>query len=211
VARLDDEALVLDSRPYQDRHLLITLLTRRSGATRGVLRGARGGKAPQAAAAQLLSHVHVVGSASPRAELATFRQLDLVNSSYPLARDLEGATAAAVVAELLISFCPQGEPAPRRYRLGVALLEGLLQGMAPEAAVAYAQFWLLLLGGFLPDPESEEFGNADLRFLSEIRSSSALDIRTGVPSRVASWLDLLTRREAERGLPALDFFRNIVK
>jgi DNA repair protein RecO len=211
VAQFDDDALVLDSRPYQDRHLLVALLTRRSGTTRGVLRGARGGKAPQAAAAQVLSQVHAVGFASPRAELATFRQLDLVNSSFPLARDLARATAASVVAELLISFCPQGEPAPRRYRLGVALLEGLLQGMEAEAAVAYAQFWLLLLGGFLPEPETEELGDEDLRFLSEVRSNSAADIRTRVPRRAASWLDLLTRREAERGLPALDFFRSVVE
>jgi DNA repair protein RecO (recombination protein O) len=211
VARFDDDALVLDSLPYQDRHMLVTLLTRKTGATRGVLQNARGGKAPRAAAAQVLSLVHVTGYIGPRAELATFRELDLVTSSFPLAADIERATAAAVVAELLNCFCPQDEPAPRRYRLGVALLEGLLQGMAPEVAVAYAQFWLLSLGGLFPDPETEELEAEDIRYLITLRHSSVPQLPPDIRPRAASWLERLTRQEAERRLPALDFFRNILE
>ena len=98
--------------------MLVTLLTQETGLMRGVLRRARGGKAPQAAAVQVLSLIHVTGHIGHRADLATFREVDLITSSYPLATELDRATAAAVIAELLITFCPLEEPAPRRYRLG---------------------------------------------------------------------------------------------
>lgn len=146
----DDEGLVLDSRPYRERHLLLTVLTPHRGPLRGVLRGARGGKAPAAAAAQLLSLVRVSTYVAPNAELATFRRLDLVESSFPLAADLGRFAAAAVVAELLAAYCPPEVPAPKPFRLGRAALEALLGEVPPEVVVAYVELWTLALGGVLP-------------------------------------------------------------
>lgn len=203
-----DDALILDSSPFRDRHLLVTMLTRRSGSLRGVLRHARGGKAPQTAAAQILSLVRATGTVSRQAELATFYQLDLLTSSYPLARDLHRAAAAAVVAELLTTFCPPGEPAPRRFRLGVAVLEALLGGLAPRAAVAYTQFWLLSLSGLLPNPETAGLPDHDRSVLTLYRGCHARAAPTAVPTALATWLDRLIRYESERPLPALDFFRS---
>jgi recombinational DNA repair protein (RecF pathway) len=115
-----------------------------------VLRGARSGRAPLTSATQVLSLVRLSAAQSGRAELATFRQLALVRSSFPLATSVAGAAAAAVVAELLATFCPPAEPSTLQFRLGVAVLDGLLAGVAPETAVAYAQAWTLELGGVLP-------------------------------------------------------------
>ncbi len=206
---IDDDAVVLDSQRYRDRHLLVTLLTGRVGVVRGVLRKARGGKAPQAAAAQVLSLVHVTGAIGRRAELATFHQLDLVTSSYPLATELERSAAAAVVAELLATFCPLEEPAPRRFRLGVSLLKGLLSGSDPDTVIAYAQFWMLALGGVLPIPDEPGWGEPESEFLSACRQSNVSDLPARVPTRVALWLDRRVRSEAERPLRALDFFRSM--
>lgn len=147
---LDDDALVLDSHPFRDAHLLLTVLTHGHGVVRGVLRGARGGRTPQAAATQVLSLVRVNAFSAPHAELASFRQVGLLRSSYPLAASVEHATAAAVVAELLATFCPPAEPAERFFRLGAAVLDGLLASADPQVAVAYAQHWSLALGGVLP-------------------------------------------------------------
>jgi DNA repair protein RecO (recombination protein O) len=147
---LDDDALVLDCQPFRDRHLLLSALTRGHGVLRGVLRGGRGGRTPQAAATQVLSLVRLSAFLAPRAELVTFRQVALLRSSFPLAVSVERATAAAVVAELLTTFCPPSEPAELFFRLGAALLDGLLEGVDPQTAVAYAQLWSLALGGVLP-------------------------------------------------------------
>ncbi len=148
-----DDAVVLDARAYRERDLLLTVLTAGSGVVRGVLRGARGKRqARGAAAAQVLSEVAVSWFQRPSAELATFTAIELERSSYPLARDLERSASAAAVAELLVTFCPVGEPAPRHHRLARRLLEALLGQTPPRTVVAYALVWILRLGGVFPEP-----------------------------------------------------------
>jgi len=207
VGRIEYDALVLDHHPFKDRHLLLSLLTAEAGLVRGVLRRARGGKTPQAAAAQILSLVYVTGFSTRNAELATFNQLELTTSSYPLAKDLERAAAAAVVCELMLTFCPAGEPAPRRYRLARSLLEGLLEGVEPSIAIAYGQFWSLALAGLMPPTEETRLGSEGSRFLYWCRSQPITGGVSAVPRRTAQWLDRRTREEAERQLKALDFYR----
>ena len=206
---IDDEALVLDHHRYRDRHLILAVMTRRSGVQRGVLRQARGGKAPAAAAAQILSHVQVSLYQRPQAELATFRHIDLLTSSYPLTRDLAKSTAAAVIAELLATFCPPGEEMEKSFRLGVASLEALLAGVAAETVVSYAQFWSLALGGVLPPPEmiGNSLGGAEFQTLAAFRRLPVTELPGRVLPRAARWLDQKVREEAERPLRALDFFR----
>lgn len=213
VPTIDDDALVLDHHPYRDRHLILAVLTRANGVQRGVLRRARGGKTPLAGAAQVLSHVHVTLFHRPHADLADFRQLELVTSSFPLARDLATSVAGSVVAELLATFCPLGEPAEKSFRLGVAALEALLSGRPATVVVAYVQYWTLALGGVLPDPESIAglVGRRDADFLATCRRQSLADVAGPVPSRAARWLDQRVREEAERPQRALSFFRSMVE
>ena len=209
MALIDDDALVLDSLPYGDRHLVLSLLTPSTGVVRAVLRGARSGKSPRAAATQLLSMVHVVAFHARQAEMATVRQVDLRVSSYPLARDLERSTSAAVVAELLATFCPQGEPAPRRFRLGVAALNALLAGTLPATVVAYCQLWLLSLSGLLPPLDDSELAATDLEFLLACHVAAPSELTAPPSAEVVRWLDARVRREAERSLRALDFLRTV--
>jgi len=208
---IEDEALILDHHPFGDRHLVLTVLTRRAGAQRGILRGARGGKAPKAAAAQIMSLVHVGLFQKPEAELATYRHLDLVTSSFPLTRDLDTTAAAAVVAELLITFCPPAEPSERFFRLGATCLEGLLEGTPAGTVVAYAEFWALSLGGVLPQGSTiaESLGDVGTGLLASFRKNPLKEVPTTVTPSVSNWLDNLVRQESERPLRALSFFRQL--
>lgn len=169
MTQLVDEAVVLDSRPFRDRHELVDLLTRHRGVMRGVLRSARGGRAPLRALTQVLSHIRVSAFQGARAELATFREVDLVRSSYPLATSLERAAAAAAVAEMLLTFCPPGEVAVRQFRLALVVLDGLLQTVEPDLAVAYAQLWILVLAGVLPPLDTCAACGAELRHRVAVR------------------------------------------
>lgn len=206
----DDDGLILDHHRFQDRHLVVAVLTRSHGMIRGVLRSARGGKSPAAGAVQILSEVRLSWFRKPTAELATINHVDLLTSSYPLAADLDRAGAAAVVAEALQTFCPLDEPAPRRYRLGRSALAALLDGIDPQRVVAYVQFWVLRLGGLMPPPEDldEDLSADDLAFLIGCRRIPLTDLALDVPTGAARLLDGMTRREAERPLRALDFFRS---
>lgn len=206
---IDDDALILDHHPYRDRHLIVSVLTASHGALRGVLRSARGGKAPLAGAVQVLSKVRLSSFRGPRAELATIQRIDLLTSSYPLAADLRRSAAAAVVAELLATYCPLDEPAPRRYRLGVAALEALLDGVDADRVLAYVEFWVLQLGGLMPPPEGLEGDpNADdFAFLVACRRVPLAELDLAVPAGIARRLDDMVRSHAERSLRALTFFR----
>lgn len=212
VPTIEDDALVLDHYPFGDRHLILTVLTRHSGVQRGVLRRARGGKAPAAAAAQIMSLVNVGLFHRSGAELATYRHIDLEKSSYPLTRELGRTAAAAVVAELLVTFCPPAEPAERAFRLGASCLESLLGTRSADSVVAYSQFWILALGGVLPQGEEigQSVGGAGLELLATYRQKPIAEIDDGVPPRVSGWLDQRVREEAERPLRALSFYRELV-
>lgn len=204
---IQDDALVIDSLAYRDRDLILSLLTPSVGVVRAVLRGARGGKHPSAGATQILSLVRVVAFHAHHAEMATVRQVDLKISSFPLSADLERACAAAVAAELLTTFCPQGEPAPRRFRLGVAALKALLGGTHPDAVVAYLQYWNLLLGGLMPPLEESGLDGPAMAFLMSCRSQPIEGITEAPPRSLVRWLDGTVRHAAERPLKALDFLR----
>jgi hypothetical protein len=206
---IEDEALVLDHRPFSDRHLVLTVLTHRFGVQRGVLRGARGGKAPTAAAAQIMSRVHVSLFQKPEAELATYRHLDLLTSSFPLTRELGRSAAAAVVAELLTTYCPPAEPSERAFRLGVSCLEALLEETPADTVVAYAEFWVLALGGVLPQGNTivEALGREDAGLLVSFRNNAVQAVPTTVTPAVSRWLDEQVRNEAEKPLRALSFYR----
>lgn len=206
---IDDDALVLDHHPFRDRALVLSVLCRRHGVQRGVLRGARGGRAPVAAAAQVLSRVRASLYQKPSAELATFRSLELVTSSFPLARSLQQAAAGAVVAELLTTFCPPAEPMERAFRLGSAALDALLAGVDSNTVVAYVEYWMLALGGVLPSADTilEEIGQRDFGHLVTIRRLPIDQVPSPLPDSVTRWLDRRVRDEAERPLRALGFLR----
>jgi len=211
VAIIDDDALVLDHHPFRDRHLVVAVLTRRNGVQRGVLRRARGGKAPLAGAAQILSRVQVSLYQKQSAELATFRHIDLVTSSYPLASDLQRSAAAAVVAELLLTFCPPGEEAERMFRLGGAALDSLLGGTDAGLVVAYSEFWALVLGGVFPSAMmiGADLTEQDVEFLAACRRKPVTEVSEPVPPGVAVWLDRRAREAAEQSLRALSFLREL--
>ncbi|GEM_PF-2379493 len=232
-----DEGLILDTLNYRDRDLLLSVLTPHYGVVRGVFRRARGGRAPRAAAAQLLSQVRCSIHQHPSADMASFRDIDPILSSFGLTTDLKKTTVAAAVAELLLVFCPQGEPASRRYRLGVAILNALLGDVSPDGALAYTQLWLLKLSGFLPPldscsncgaqftdsavisslgeglhcqdcaPSGPSLGRHDLDVLQSWIQAPPSGISCDPPPALSRWLDRISQDAAERRLKALHFHR----
>lgn len=205
----EDDALILDHHPFKERHLIVSALTKSHGVVRGVLRSARGGKIPLAGSVQILSAVRMEFFRKPTAELATIRRVDLIQSTFGLASDFARSTASAVVAELLLTFCPPDEPASRSFRLGDAALEALLSETDPDRVVAYVQFWVLQLGGLMPHPEElEGTPTADeLAFFIACRRVPLGELDLALPTGARRRLDSMVRYNAERSLRALDFYR----
>jgi recombinational DNA repair protein (RecF pathway) len=174
---------------------------------------------------------------STTADLADFRDVHPILSSFALTSNFKATTASAAVAELILVFCPPGEPAPRRYRLGIAVLKALLDGISPDGVLGYAQLWLLKLGGFLPPfdicstcgtelvdgvvipslgegfqclschPSGRHLGPGDLTELRRWTLVPPSSI-TGDPlPDLRRWLDQMTQDAAEKHLGALAFHR----
>lgn len=228
--------LVLDRRDYRERDLLLSVLCPDRGSLRGIFRGARGGRAPRAAAAEPLSLVHAQCYQGPHAEMINFRQVEVGISSYPLASDFSRSSAAAVVAEALALFCPPDEPAPRRFRLGKAVLEGLLRKMEARTAIVYAQFWLFRLSGLMPDlkicsscggsldrglifadfgegclcrscaPDGVVLDQRSVELLRDYERRGPGPELSEATPALVSWMNSRIRIIADRPLKALDFF-----
>lgn len=218
MATFDTTGVVLDAIPYRDRHVILALITPDRGHLRGVWRHARGGRAPQASASQVLSAVECSAYRGPNADMVTFRTVDLVRSSFPLASTITGASAAAAIAETLAAFCPLEEPAPRRYRLARASLEALLGGVPVDAVVSYVQFWCLRFGGFLPDGDAAEdwaqsgpraLSADELQHLGHFLHTPPTALESVLPRGLTTWLDDAVRIHAELPLRALAFHRRM--
>jgi DNA repair protein RecO len=186
-----------------------------------------------------MSHISFVAFRSPRAELATFREIRLLRSSFGLTHDLSSMAAAAAIAEMSLAYFPEDEPAEKPFRLGVAVLEALLEGVNPRLVVTYVMFWTLTLSGLMPSLlECSICGNVlDEGFWFEAphqqlccsSCASGRGARVDAPSleflrncrlnpvnQLAEppkptwkWLTGLLRSEAERSLKALRFFEKI--
>ncbi len=211
-----DDAVVLDAVPYRDRHQIVSVITAGHGVVRGVLRGARGGKAPAASATQLLSRVRLGVWQAPHAEMATFRRIDLVRPSFELAASLDRSAAAAVGAELILTFSPPDEPAPRHFRLIDAVAVALLAGRPPAALVAYCE---PLPGPFhqrredgqplcdaCAPSDAQPLNAASVSFLRSCLATPPDGLAAAPPPAAVRWLDRLVRDEAHRRLRALEFF-----
>ena len=194
MTELAGDAVVLDAIPYRDRHQIVSVLSAGHGLVRGVLRGARGGKAPAAAATQLLSLVRASWWLKPGAELATFRHVELLRSSFGLAANFERSAAGAAAAELLLAFCSPGEAQPRHFRLAVAVTEALLGGGEPSALLAYVELWALRLGGVLPELDTCSQCGAELGTSFHLDSSGFLPLCRECAPASATRLDAPSTR-----------------
>jgi len=149
-----DEAFVLARYPYRERDLIVALLTRQAGQVRALVRRARGGHAPPAAALEPLARVRVSYFERAQVELANLDEVVSVRSTFALASQPEAWAAAQVVAELALTYCPPGQRQEPAFRLLDRCLEALLSGVDAVKVAAYADLWFLRLGGVFPELEA---------------------------------------------------------
>src|SRR5262249_23677373 len=74
---------------------------------------------------------------------------------FPAQQNLVANVAASYIAETVDTFAQPGDPAELIYRLLDRSTAALLEGANPLAVVAYAELWMLRLGGGLPDLPQE--------------------------------------------------------
>src|SRR5688572_28310938 len=144
------EAIVLHTYPARERDKMVVFLTPDHGKVKGFAYGARGIKSRFGAALEPLAKIRVGYAAREGEEVVRIESAELVRSLFPAQQQLVSSVAATYIAETVDIFAPADDPAELIYRLLDRTTEALLAGALPNAVVAYAEIWILRLGGIFP-------------------------------------------------------------
>jgi len=146
------EALLLAVTDLQEKDRIVTFLTRERGKVRGVARGARRKYSRFSGQLQPLAKVEVTWFEKEGRELVRISGVELVRLPGPLLDDLEGILLGSYLAEHLIEFAQENEPAELYFRLLDSTLAALTAGVDRELAARYFEAWVLRLAGIFPAP-----------------------------------------------------------
>ncbi|MCU1288401.1 MAG: recO [Acidobacteria bacterium] len=149
---IETEGLILKSYSLAEADKIIVFLTQSQGTVRGVAKGAKRLKSKFGGSLEPFSIVQLTYFQKEERELVSIRECELVKSYFESASDPVFLQKFAYIAELLNEFAPPNDPNERLYRMVKVCLETAseLKGNL-ESVVLYFEFWLLRLGGYLPD------------------------------------------------------------
>jgi len=143
------EALVLRTYKLGEADRIVVFLTADRGKKRGVAKGARRTRSRFGGALEPLTHAGVTYFEKERRELVSLNYAEAVRSAWPAAT-LEALGHIEYFAELIDEWAPEGDPNPRLFRLGTALVEALAAGAPVDPLARYFEYWLLRLQGVYP-------------------------------------------------------------
>ncbi len=201
------EAIVLHTYAARDRDKMVVFLTPDHGKRKGWAYGARSIKSRFGAALEPLAKVNIVYVEREGEEAVRIESADLIRSLFPAQQNLLSSVSATYIAEMVDIFAPAEDPAELLYRLLDRSTEALLAAAPAMAVVAYAEVWILRLGGvFPPTRNCIACGTAlmrPLRFDEALQGFACPDCAGRdayvVPNQVADALDAIGK------LPVGDF------
>lgn len=152
MGQIETEAIILKTFSLAEADKIVVLLTEKFGLVRGVAKGAKRLKSKFGGILEPFSVVVADLYQKEERELVSIRNLELEKSYFNNAVDPNILQKFAYLSELLIEFSPPHDPNVRVYRMAKICFDSINE--APEMIeffVLYFEFWLLRLGGYLPD------------------------------------------------------------
>lgn len=144
------EAIILQSIPSRERDKLIVFLTPDKGKRKGWAYGARGLRSRFGASLEPLAKVELVFLEKESEEAVRIEAAAMIRSAFPAQQELARSLAATYIAETVDTFVQADDPSELVYRLLDRIVDALLAGRPVEPVVAYAEIWILRLGGVFP-------------------------------------------------------------
>jgi DNA repair protein RecO (recombination protein O) len=198
------EAIVLHTFAARERDKMVIFLTPDHGKRKGWAYGARSLKSRFGASLEPLAKVKIGYIEREGDEVVRIESVDLIRSLFPAQQNLLSSVAATYIAELVDTFAPANDPAELIYRLLDRTTEALLSGAHALRVVAYAEIWMLRLGGTFPSTRNcFECGSPldrPLRFDDRVQGFVCEDCATRdasiIPNDVADVLDAIFRLRA---------------
>lgn len=141
----------LRTRPLGEADLIVEVYTRERGRVRAVARSARRLKSRFGSAFEPFTLSRMVWFQRDKDDLGRMSSCDIERSYFEALGDLEAASVASYLSELVIGFTPEQDPSEKVFRLIGAALDAIAEGVEPELVARYMEVWILKLSGLLPD------------------------------------------------------------
>jgi len=152
MALVETEGIILKSYSLSDADKIVVFLTRNEGLIRGVAKGAKRLKSKFGGSLEPFSFVHLDYLQKEERELVTIRAVELLQSFFNDASNPSFLETFGYLVDLLTNFTPPHDPDERLYKMAKICLEsGTKNKDRLETIVFYFEFWILKLGGYLPD------------------------------------------------------------
>jgi DNA repair protein RecO (recombination protein O) len=147
----ETEAVVLRTYRLGEADKIASLFTRHWGRLRGVAAGAQRPTSRFGGTLEPLSHVRLWLFERENRDLLRLNSAELVESFFEMQKDYRVQVAAQYLVEVTERFLPEREVNERAFRLLLAVLRGMKRAGEINRPLLYFNYWLLRLGGFLPD------------------------------------------------------------
>ncbi len=151
---LETEAIVLRTYRLGEADKIASLFARQLGRLRAVARGALRPKSRYGGTLEPLSHVRLWIFERENRDLLHLNSAELLESFFDMQKDYRVQLAAQYLAEVAERVLPEREVNERAFRLLLAALRALKHSGEVNRPLLYFDYWMLRLGGFLPDLES---------------------------------------------------------
>jgi DNA repair protein RecO (recombination protein O) len=149
----ETEAIVLRTHRLGEADKIVSLFTRQLGRLRAVATGAQRPKSRYGGSLEPLSHIRLWIFERENRDLLRMNSAELMESFFDMQKEYRVQVASQYVAEVAERFLPEREVNERAFRLILAVLRAFKRQNEVDRPLLYFNYWLLRLGGFLPDLE----------------------------------------------------------
>jgi len=150
----ETEAIVLRTYRLGEADKIASLFTRQLGRLRAVARGALRTKSRYGGTLEPLSYVRLWIFERENRDLLHLNSVEIIESFFDMQKDYRVQLAAQFLAEVGERLLPEREVNERIFRLLLAVLRALKHSGEVNRPLLYFDYWMVRLGGFLPDFET---------------------------------------------------------
>jgi DNA repair protein RecO (recombination protein O) len=148
---VETEAIILRSFRLAEADKIVSLFTRQMGRVRAVAAGAQRTKSRYGGTLESLGYVRLWLYERENRDLGRLNSVEIIESFFDLQKDYALHLAGQYLVEVSERLLPEREASERTFRLLLAVLRGFKRFGETERPLLYFNYWILRLGGFLPD------------------------------------------------------------
>ena len=148
---VETEAIVLRSYRLAEADKIVSIFTRQMGRVRAVASGAQRTKSRYGGTLESLGYVRLWLYERENRDLGRLNSVEIIESFFDLQKDYAVHLAGQYLVEVSERLLPEREASERTFRLLLAVLRNLKRSREVDRPLAYFNYWILRLGGFLPD------------------------------------------------------------